>query len=110
MMGRMADTVTGWLCLCLRRAHFTHAPSAWEEGDCFLVLRQYVCLPLAPELKGHPQPLFSQTLTRLLRITTVSAVACFWQAFTNKWWHMFIARFVLGLGIGPKSATTRQCL
>ncbi|KAL8281873.1 hypothetical protein RB597_009543 [Gaeumannomyces tritici] len=36
----------------------------------------------------------------------ISAVACFWQAFTNTWWHMFIARFVLGLGIGPKSATT----
>lgn len=37
----------------------------------------------------------------------VSALACLWQAFTNNWWHMFIARFVLGLGIGPKSATTR---
>ncbi|KAK1754591.1 hypothetical protein QBC47DRAFT_384385 [Echria macrotheca] len=36
----------------------------------------------------------------------VSAVTCFWQAFTNTWWHMFIARFFLGLGIGPKSATT----
>ncbi|KAK0704933.1 hypothetical protein B0H67DRAFT_649329 [Lasiosphaeris hirsuta] len=36
----------------------------------------------------------------------ISAAACFWQAFTNTWWHMFIARFVLGLGIGPKSATT----
>ncbi|KAI0882527.1 uncharacterized protein GGS22DRAFT_45889 [Annulohypoxylon maeteangense] len=36
----------------------------------------------------------------------VSALACFWQAFTNTWWHMFIARFALGLGIGPKSATT----
>ncbi|RDW62783.1 MFS transporter-11 [Coleophoma crateriformis] len=34
-----------------------------------------------------------------------SALACFWQAFTNTWWHMFIARFALGLGIGPKSAT-----
>jgi sugar porter (SP) family MFS transporter len=34
-----------------------------------------------------------------------SALACFWQAFTNSWWHMFIARFALGLGIGPKSAT-----
>ncbi|KAF2839604.1 putative MFS sugar transporter [Patellaria atrata CBS 101060] len=34
-----------------------------------------------------------------------SAVACFWQGFTNTWWHMFIARFALGLGIGPKSAT-----
>ena len=35
----------------------------------------------------------------------ISAVAVFWQAFTNTWWHMFIARFCLGFGIGPKSAT-----
>ncbi|KAM7208462.1 Sugar transporter domain containing protein [Naviculisporaceae sp. PSN 640] len=36
----------------------------------------------------------------------ISALACFHQAFTNTWWHMFLARFYLGLGIGPKSATT----
>ncbi|KAH0543899.1 hypothetical protein FGG08_001800 [Glutinoglossum americanum] len=35
----------------------------------------------------------------------ISAVTCFWQGFTNTWWHLFIARFCLGLGIGPKSAT-----
>jgi MFS family permease len=35
----------------------------------------------------------------------ISAIACFWQGFVNTWWHMFVARFVLGLGIGPKSAT-----
>lgn len=34
-----------------------------------------------------------------------SAVACLWQGFANTWWHMFIARFALGFGIGPKSAT-----
>lgn len=34
-----------------------------------------------------------------------SAIACLWQGFTNTWWHMFIARFALGFGIGPKSAT-----
>lgn len=34
-----------------------------------------------------------------------SSLACFWQAFVNTWWHMFVARFALGLGIGPKSAT-----
>ncbi|KAJ9649279.1 hypothetical protein H2199_000054 [Coniosporium tulheliwenetii] len=34
-----------------------------------------------------------------------SAIACFWQGFVNSWWHMFIARFALGFGIGPKSAT-----
>ncbi|KAI0737526.1 hypothetical protein C8Q80DRAFT_1115079 [Daedaleopsis nitida] len=35
----------------------------------------------------------------------ISFVACIWQGLTNTWWHMFIARFVLGFGIGPKSAT-----
>jgi MFS family permease len=27
-----------------------------------------------------------------------SALACFWQGFVNTWWHMFVARFALGLG------------
>ena len=35
----------------------------------------------------------------------LSAMGCFWNAFANTWWHMFISRFALGLGIGPKSAT-----
>ncbi|CAI6265749.1 unnamed protein product [Periconia digitata] len=34
-----------------------------------------------------------------------SALACFWQGFADSWWHMFISRFALGFGIGPKSAT-----
>lgn len=35
----------------------------------------------------------------------ISALTCFWQGFTNTWYHLFIARFFLGFGIGPKSAT-----
>lgn len=35
----------------------------------------------------------------------LSALTCFWQGVTNSWEHLFVARFVLGLGIGPKSAT-----
>jgi MFS family permease len=35
----------------------------------------------------------------------ISSLACIWQGFVNTWWHMFVARFVLGFGIGPKSAT-----
>ena len=35
----------------------------------------------------------------------ISSATCVWQAFTNSWWHLFIARFCLGLGVGPKSAT-----
>ncbi|KAH9935571.1 uncharacterized protein B0H18DRAFT_976314 [Fomitopsis serialis] len=35
----------------------------------------------------------------------VSFATCIWQGVTNTWWHLFIARFFLGFGIGPKSAT-----
>ncbi|KIM20111.1 hypothetical protein M408DRAFT_309162 [Serendipita vermifera MAFF 305830] len=35
----------------------------------------------------------------------ISAIACFWSGLTNTWYHLFIARFCLGLGIGPKTPT-----
>lgn len=35
----------------------------------------------------------------------ISAITCIWQGFVNNWWHLFIARFFLGFGIGIKSAT-----
>jgi len=35
----------------------------------------------------------------------ISFVTCIWSAFTNSWIHLFVARFFLGFGIGPKSAT-----
>ncbi|KAI0708285.1 hypothetical protein C8Q76DRAFT_770326 [Earliella scabrosa] len=34
-----------------------------------------------------------------------SFLTCIWQGVTNSWPHLFIARFFLGFGIGPKSAT-----
>ncbi|EIN11957.1 hypothetical protein PUNSTDRAFT_142156 [Punctularia strigosozonata HHB-11173 SS5] len=36
---------------------------------------------------------------------TLSFLTCIWQGVTNSWPHLWAARFVLGLGIGPKSAT-----
>lgn len=36
----------------------------------------------------------------------ISAITCIWQGLVNlKWYHLFIARFCLGLGIGVKLAT-----
>lgn len=36
----------------------------------------------------------------------ISALTCIWQGLVNlKWYHLFIARFCLGFGIGVKSAT-----
>ncbi|GAA5893884.1 hypothetical protein JCM6882_003119 [Rhodosporidiobolus microsporus] len=37
--------------------------------------------------------------------TTCAFLGCIWNALTNNWWHLFISRLFLGLGIGPKSAT-----
>ncbi|KAF8606306.1 hypothetical protein BDV93DRAFT_489755 [Ceratobasidium sp. AG-I] len=36
---------------------------------------------------------------------TLSWLTCFWQGVTNSWPHLFVARLVLGLGVGPKSTT-----
>ena len=35
----------------------------------------------------------------------IAAVASIWEAVANSWVNLFIARFVLGLGIGSKSTT-----
>jgi hypothetical protein len=35
----------------------------------------------------------------------LSFITCIWQGVTDSWLHLWGARFVLGLGIGPKSAT-----
>jgi len=35
----------------------------------------------------------------------VSGLTCVWQGFINNWWHLFIARFFMGFGVGIKSAT-----
>ncbi|WFD05410.1 hypothetical protein MVES1_000740 [Malassezia vespertilionis] len=35
----------------------------------------------------------------------VSFATCIWQGVTNSWEHLFVSRLILGLGIGPKSAT-----
>ncbi|KAL6866773.1 sugar transporter domain-containing protein [Trichoderma novae-zelandiae] len=35
----------------------------------------------------------------------IAAVASIWEGVANSWVNLFLARFVLGLGIGPKSST-----
>ncbi|GAA5906707.1 sugar porter family MFS transporter [Sporobolomyces salmoneus] len=37
--------------------------------------------------------------------TLFAGVCCIWGAVTNTWWHLFLSRIFLGIGIGPKSAT-----
>ncbi|ODV81463.1 arabinose-proton symporter [Suhomyces tanzawaensis NRRL Y-17324] len=35
----------------------------------------------------------------------ISALGCIWSGFVNNWWHLFIARFFMGIGVGVNSAT-----
>lgn len=35
----------------------------------------------------------------------IAGVASIWEAFTYSWQQLFVARLLLGVGIGPKSAT-----
>ncbi|BGP41910.1 hypothetical protein JCM10449v2_005905 [Rhodotorula kratochvilovae] len=37
--------------------------------------------------------------------TFCAGIGCIWGALVNSWWHLFISRLFLGIGIGPKSAT-----
>lgn len=43
----------------------------------------------------------------------IAGVASIWEAFTYSWYQLFLARLLLGLGIGPKSTTapvyTAEC-
>jgi MFS family permease len=60
---------------------------------CCLVLGCWLTAPLNNWL-GRRGTIFVTAL--------VSFLACIWQGVTNSWPHLFVARFVLGLGIGPK--------
>lgn len=54
-------------------------------------------------------PIFNQYLGRrgtIFLTAFISFGSCIWQSVTNTWQHLLIARLVMGLGIGPKSATT----
>ncbi|KAI4282916.1 MAG: hypothetical protein L6R38_002581 [Xanthoria sp. 2 TBL-2021] len=62
------------------------------------------CAVLGCWLTGPMNRLLGRRGT-ILVTCLISSLTCLWQAFTSSWWHLFIARLVLGLGIGPKSAT-----
>lgn len=68
-------------------------------------------LKFGPISELTSQPHFSPLNSKFGRRNTIfitcliSSLTCLWQAFPNNWWHLFIARFMLGIGIGPKSST-----
>ncbi|BGP33902.1 hypothetical protein JCM10296v2_005710 [Rhodotorula toruloides] len=63
---------------------------------CSAVFSCWLTYPLSKYL-GRRGAIFWSTLC--------AGLGCIWGALTNSWWHLFISRLFLGLGIGPKSAT-----
>lgn len=64
----------------------------------------YLCCALACCL-NYPLNKYLDRRGVIFTTCLISSVTCLLQAFSQKWWHLFLARFALGFGIGPKSAT-----
>jgi MFS family permease len=79
---------------------------------CCAVLGCWLTEPVSVALVQETQILFIKLCFQLNKIFgrrgtifitgLFSFLTCIWQGVTNSWQHLFIARFVLGLGIGPK--------
>ncbi|PCH43889.1 hypothetical protein WOLCODRAFT_26276 [Wolfiporia cocos MD-104 SS10] len=65
----------------------------------------YLCCGLIGSWVSAPMNRYFGRRGTIFISAFVSFVTCVWQGLTNTWWHLFIARFFLGFGIGPKSAT-----
>ncbi|KAI6142979.1 hypothetical protein BKA82DRAFT_4187299 [Pisolithus tinctorius] len=65
----------------------------------------YLCCATVSCWLTHPMNQWLGRKKTIFVTCLISFLTCIWSALTNTWWHLFIARFFLGFGIGPKSAT-----
>ncbi|KAH7908396.1 hypothetical protein BJ138DRAFT_1115892 [Hygrophoropsis aurantiaca] len=65
----------------------------------------YLCCAVVSCWLTHPLNQWLGRKKTIFLTCLISFVTCIWSGLTNTWWHLFIARFFLGFGIGPKSAT-----
>ncbi|KAG1813443.1 hypothetical protein EV424DRAFT_1541752 [Suillus variegatus] len=73
----------------------------------------YLCCATVSCWLTHPLNHYLGRKKTIFLTCMISFLTCIWSGLTNTWWHLFIARFFLGFGIGPKSATvpvyTAEC-
>ncbi|KIP02928.1 hypothetical protein PHLGIDRAFT_130455 [Phlebiopsis gigantea 11061_1 CR5-6] len=65
----------------------------------------YLCCGVISCWLTHPLNQWLGRRGTLFVTAFISFAACIWQGVTNSWQHLFVARFILGFGIGPKSTT-----
>lgn len=81
-----------------------YSPSPLMPLTLSLQTIQLCCAILGCWLTSPLNALFGRRGTIFIT-ATISFLTCVWSGVTNSWPHLFAARFVLGLGIGPKSTT-----
>ncbi|KAG1762317.1 hypothetical protein EV702DRAFT_984048, partial [Suillus placidus] len=73
----------------------------------------YICCAIISCWMTHPLNHYLGRKKTIFITCMISFLTCIWLGSTNTWWHLFIARFFLGFGIGPKSTTipvyTAEC-
>ncbi|KAG2137881.1 uncharacterized protein EDB93DRAFT_1090963 [Suillus bovinus] len=73
----------------------------------------YLCCATISCWMTHPLNHYLGRKKTIFVTCLISFLTCIWSALTNSWWHLFISRFFLGFGIGPKSTTvpvyTAEC-
>ncbi|KAG2137864.1 uncharacterized protein EDB93DRAFT_1090921 [Suillus bovinus] len=65
----------------------------------------YLCCATISCWMTHPLNHYLGRKKTIFATCMIAFLTCVWSGLTNTWWHLFIARFFLGFGIGPKSAT-----
>ena len=65
----------------------------------------YICCAFLGCWLTEPLNAFLGRRGTIFLASFISFATCVWQGVTDTWWHLFISRFFLGFGIGPKSAT-----
>ncbi|KAB8346234.1 hypothetical protein FH972_023279 [Carpinus fangiana] len=109
----MGAAVQGWDETAVNQAQIYYGPSLGLGGDDLhpsfrlglLNSAPYLCCAVLGCWLTDPMNHYLGRRGTIFVSCLISSLSCLWQGFTNTWWHMFIARLALGLGIGPKSAT-----
>ncbi|KAI0683947.1 hypothetical protein BC835DRAFT_1392462 [Cytidiella melzeri] len=65
----------------------------------------YLCCGLISCWLTHPLNNWLGRRGTICLSAFISFATCIWQGATNSWQHLFVARLILGFGIGPKSTT-----
>lgn len=65
----------------------------------------YLCCGVVSCWLTHPLNQYLGRRGTICLTAFISFATCIWQGVTNSWQHLFVARLILGFGIGPKSTT-----